>query len=71
MFNIGDAALEFADMTDDEVKASAMTALRNMYPDAPDPTNFMRSNWSKDQYAKMAYSFPKAGSTPEDCENSF
>jgi hypothetical protein len=52
MFNIGDAAKDLAEMTDDDVLASAMIAIRNMYPSAPSPKHFYRTSWSKDQYAK-------------------
>jgi len=48
MFNVGDVARTFADKTDNEIIENAMKVLRNIYPTAPEPIGFKRSNWSKE-----------------------
>ncbi len=68
MFNIGDAAKGLAGQSDEAVLTSAMEAIRQWYPEAPDFVNYRRSNWSRDPYARGAWGFIKAGSTPDDCE---
>jgi monoamine oxidase len=45
-----------------------MEVIRKWYPEAPDFINFKRSNWIADPYAKGAWSYMKAGSTPDDVE---
>ncbi len=45
-FNVGDSAASFAAQTDTAVVNSAMTALRKLYPSAPEPIRYSRSNWS-------------------------
>lgn len=66
MFNIGKAAIEMSSLSDEEVIDSAMTAIRNWYPDAPKYINYARSNWSKDPYCKGSYPYVKIGATLED-----
>ena len=47
-----------------------MAALRKMYPKAPNPTSYQRTNWSKDPYAYGSYSFVKLGAeAPDDCDS--
>jgi len=52
MFNIGEDADNFAEMTDQEVLDSAMATLRIMYPGAPTYINYRRSNWGDDEFAQ-------------------
>lgn len=68
MFNIGDVARKYSTFSDEELLEEAMSTIRKWYPDAPDYVRYTRSNWSKDPYARGAYSYMKAGATPDDCE---
>lgn len=68
MFNVGDTAKQFSKLPDADVCKSAMEAIRKWYPEAPDFSNFKRSNWNADPYSMGAWSFIKAGSTLDDCE---
>jgi monoamine oxidase len=71
MFNIGDTAKRFSTLSDEEVMDSAMSTIRKWYADVPDYVSFKRSNWGQDPYALGAWSFIKAGSSPEDCDAYF
>ncbi|WP_346912664.1 FAD-dependent oxidoreductase [uncultured Roseibium sp.] len=63
----GEAALKADEMSDDAVVADAMTTLRRLFgPRLAEPTGVMRSAWSKDPFARGAYSFAAFGSTPSD-----
>ena len=58
MFLGGKACKKYAEMSDMEVIASAMKALKVMFPKAPDGyKSYLRTNWLKDRHAKMSYSF--------------
>jgi monoamine oxidase len=71
LFNIGNAAKQFEAMPDNQVIESAMKAIRCWYPEAPNPVDSKFSRWGSDPYAYGAWSFVKAGATPEDCETYF
>lgn len=45
----------------------ALNAVRKMYPSAPNPSAYARSNWLKEENIHMSYSFIAAGGTEEDC----
>ncbi|MBQ0961187.1 FAD-dependent oxidoreductase [Ideonella sp. 4Y11] len=50
---------------DDEIVADAMAALRAMYGAAvPEPTAWQIPRWSRDPFARGAYSFNRLGATP-------
>lgn len=50
-----------------QVQAEAMTAVRSMYPTAPDPIWMTRTQWKADPYSLGAYSFNAVGvQTPGD-----
>jgi monoamine oxidase len=66
MFNVGQAAIEMSSLSDEEVLETAMKAIRNWYPDAPDCVNYIRTNWSKDPYSKGSYPYVKIGASVED-----
>jgi monoamine oxidase len=68
MFNVGEVARLYSNMTDEEVLSSAMQVIRQWYPDAPDYVRYARSNWSQDPFARGSYSFLKAGASPGDCD---
>jgi monoamine oxidase len=54
-------------MTDDEVIASAMKAVKAMFPQAPNTyKSYIRTNWLMDPYTKMSYTFIARNSSPED-----
>ena len=65
-FNIGDAASSFSTQSDTTLVDSAMATIRKLYPAAPNPVRYSRSNWSQDQYAKMSYTFVKKGASWDD-----
>lgn len=68
-FNAGAYGLEIESMSDDDIVAEAMTALRTMWgTDIPEPTNRVITRWNSDPFAKGAYSFIKVGSTLADRE---
>ena len=68
MFNVGDTARRFSNLSDQEVMNSAMETIRKWYPQVPNYVNFKRSNWSKDPYTCGTWTFMKVGSSPEDCD---
>lgn len=55
-------------MSDNDVLAAAMLVIKKWYPSAPDYISYKRSNWGSEPYSTGAYSFVKAGATPDDCE---
>jgi monoamine oxidase len=66
MYNVGQAAIEMSYLSDEEVLETAMKAIRNWYPDAPDCVNYVRTNWGKDPYAKGSFPYVKIGASVED-----
>ena len=65
MFNSGPSCVKYSTMSDEEVVASAMAAVKAMFPHAPDTyKRYLRTNWSKDEFTKMSYTCLEAGSTP-------
>lgn len=63
MFNYGKQCVKFSTMGDDEVIASALAALKIMFPHAKNlnPKSYLRTNWLKDKYAKMCYTYVPVG----------
>ena len=68
MFNVGEVAREYSELTDQEVLTNAMSVIRKWYPNAPEYVRYARSNWSKDEFAQGSYSYIKVGGSPSDCE---
>lgn len=66
LFNHGAQCRKYSELSDEQVVESAMHAIKRMYPEAPDCKSYLRTNWLKDQYAKMSYCFVAAGGTPAD-----
>ena len=66
--NAADMAREMDRWSDEEVVASAMTSLRLIYPDAPEPTAWQIGRWSSDPYALGAGMYFATNSTPEDID---
>lgn len=70
-FNAANQARDYSQLTDDEVIQSAFEVINHMYPDEQitrenNLVAYRRSNWSQDQYAGMAYTYPAVGSKPKD-----
>ena len=57
-FAVGRYAIASESKTDAEVQADFMSRLRQQYPNAPEPTSFIRSKWQSDPYAKGSYTTP-------------
>lgn len=56
---------EEVNLTDAQIVADAMAALREMYgPRIPDPIDWQIPRWGTDPYTYGSYSFHKVGSTP-------
>ena len=68
MFNVGEAARQYSELTDQEVLDNAMSIIRKWYPNAPNYVRYARTNWSKDEFAQGSYSYIKAGGSPKDCD---
>ena len=68
MFNVGDAAMQYSELTDQEVLENAMSIIRKWYPNAPDYLRYARTNWSKDEFAQGSYSYIKVGGSTSDCD---
>lgn len=66
-FSFGAEAFEVETMTEQDMVADALAGLRSlMGSDLPDPLDWRATQWSQDPFSKGAYSYPKAGSTPDD-----
>lgn len=66
-FTYGDFAEQTENMSDGEVKSLIMENLKSIYGnDIPDPIQFMRTKWGKNEYAYGSYSFATTGTTTED-----
>lgn len=65
-FNAGRRGLEVESLSDEDTVADAMRTLRIIFPDAPDPIDWVLSRWASDPFAGGSYSYARVGSTPED-----
>jgi monoamine oxidase len=65
-FNAGRIGLEVEALSDEETVEDAMRVLRIIFPDAPDPIDWVLSRWAADPFAGGSYSYTRVGSTPED-----
>jgi monoamine oxidase len=65
--SVGSHGFVVEDMSEAEMTADAMKAVRTMFgAQVPDPVDVLQTRWSKNPYAKGAYSFTKLGCTPKD-----
>ncbi|MBL4647295.1 MAG: FAD-dependent oxidoreductase [Rhizobiales bacterium] len=69
-FSVGDYAQKAEQLSDQEMTADAMDAIRSMFGNrAPNPSNARMTRWSKDPFTKGAYSYAKLGSKPADFDD--
>jgi monoamine oxidase len=52
--------------SDEEVKEVAMSSLRKMFGDIPEPVGMLYPRWLSDPWSRGGYSYPGVGSDPED-----
>ena len=57
MFNAGTFGTEIERLSDKEVMARALTALRDMYGPVPDPKDALITRWHSDPWSRGAYSY--------------
>jgi len=57
-FLTGRYAITSEQKTDAEVKADFMSRLRQQYPNAPEPVQFLRTKWGSDEFAYGSYTTP-------------
>jgi monoamine oxidase len=66
-FNAGEQGAALEAMTDEEIVASAMRALRAMFgTDLPEPTDYRLTRWQSDPFAGGSYSYMAVGATPSE-----
>jgi len=63
-FAAGDFGRRVDGLSDEQVVASALAALRSAYPDAPEPVDALVTRWGADEFARGSYSFAAVGSDP-------
>ncbi|XP_029446598.1 lysine-specific histone demethylase 1B [Rhinatrema bivittatum] len=63
----GDAVTVIKDLNDKQVINQCMTVLRELFKEqeVPDPVKYFVTQWSKDPWIQMAYSFVKTGGSGE------
>lgn len=66
--NVANTAREIEKLTDKEIKAAVMKALRVIYPDLPDPTEFYATRWFEDPWSRGAYSYFAVGNSKDITE---
>lgn len=68
--SVGNYAQKIEQFSDQEMTADAMAAVRTMFGNsAPEPIDTRMTRWSKDAFAKGAYSYAKLGSKPADFDD--
>lgn len=60
---------EMEDKSDEEVVMEALSVLRRCYPNAPNPIAKLISRWSRDEYARGAYTNIPVGSSGADYDH--
>ena len=67
-FSTGQFAHELEELSDDEIKNSAIAALREIYGEnvVPEPTNYLITRWASDPFAKGTYAYIPVGGNIED-----
>ena len=63
MFNAGAYGTEIEPLSDEEVVARALTALRDMYGPVPDPKDALITRWHSDPWSRGAYSYVPVGAS--------
>ncbi|MFN3265533.1 MAG: flavin monoamine oxidase family protein [Deinococcales bacterium] len=69
LFNGGVEGRKTNDLDDTRLVKSAMTMLRGIFPDAPNPIAAQRSRWGRDPFALGSYSFA-TGANPANARNA-
>lgn len=65
-FNAADRGREIEAWSDEQIVASAMKTLRNIFgTDIPQPIDWQITRWFSDPYARGSYSYHAIGSTPK------
>ena len=57
-FAVGRYAIASEQKTDAQVQADFMSRIRQQFPNAPNPTYFMRTKWGSDPFAHGSYTTP-------------
>lgn len=65
-FAAGPAARAIRDWDDTEIAESVMASLRQIHPDAPEPTHVQVTHWQDDPWSRGSYAYMKVGSRCED-----
>ncbi|MFB4348391.1 flavin monoamine oxidase family protein [Microbacterium sp. CR_7] len=65
-FAAGPFGRRMQDLSDDEIAADALGALRRLYPDAAEPTAQWITRWGQDAYSVGSYSHLAVGSSHHD-----
>lgn len=63
IFNAGSFATQLEAMSDAEIVARALNAMRGIYPNAPGPVAFKVARWGRDPFALGSYSYRAPGSS--------
>lgn len=67
LFNAGDDARKKEDIPDEKFVENTMKVLRKLFDEnAPDPEDWLRTNWGKDEFSYGSYSHIPPGAGPED-----
>ncbi len=62
----GDGARRIETLTDDEVVAEGVAALRRMFDDVPEPEAVRITRWAADPFARGSYSYLHVGASADD-----
>lgn len=66
-FSTGQFAHELEELSDEEIKDSAISALREIYGEnVPEPENYLITRWASDPFAKGSYAYTRVGASLED-----
>lgn len=66
--NVANTAQDIEKQTDEEIKTSVMKAIRVIYPEIPDPTEFYATRWYEDPWSRGAYSYYAVGNQKDITE---
>jgi monoamine oxidase len=71
MFNCEGSAYHFASYTDEEILNSGLEVLKLTFPNKKNirdsVVSHIRTNWTKDPYARMSYTYLGKDASPADC----
>ncbi|HNN02766.1 MAG TPA: FAD-dependent oxidoreductase [Leptospiraceae bacterium] len=66
-FTAGNDAVEKESLSDEELIQSVMKSLKKIYgEDIPEPEDYIRKSWSKDEFSYGSYAYIPPGAFPED-----